>query len=415
MLLHKPSPGGKTVIDILLPNGDTFEPTFCCLNLNNTTEKKMESDFVTCRICLEDEEVLNHPLIAPCECTGTNKYVHPVCLETWLDSSYNQKPTHCEMCKSLYKIKGNKWQHQYKWLWSWEVLVNIFFFSGFWLNSPTTNYYSTTSTPALSPIQEASLQTLFCFYDVDHSGFLSVQEIYNLAIDTDDITTVDVVQDYLIRNYDVLPPISSSKFTPSQISALDYVIQFITQELSLVHTLPLIFGWSPVDIFAIIHHHSSANKNVLKPYVNNPNKDSEEPHQHYHQQPESSSSSSPSPPPPYTVKLNNAEIDESIITTKYLAPCMWDWLTQAQINSGLTQILAPSLLDQLLREVTIPQRPEVEIEETTPAPKVAWETFVALYQDMGLEVLEKDLSLINERFDLTYPTSPLQSCDSVSE
>ena len=35
----------------------------------------------TCRICLNDAE--QRYLIAPCVCTGTNKFVHRECLNNW--------------------------------------------------------------------------------------------------------------------------------------------------------------------------------------------------------------------------------------------------------------------------------------------------------------------------------------------
>lgn len=50
-----------------------------------------------CRICYETHT----PLLAPCNCSGTIKYVHPSCLREWLE--YKQS-TVCDVCKTEYKI-----------------------------------------------------------------------------------------------------------------------------------------------------------------------------------------------------------------------------------------------------------------------------------------------------------------------
>lgn len=49
---------------------------------------------MTCRICLEDGE-----LISPCHCTGTTAHVHEECLVRWLNMSGR---TDCEICKFRY-------------------------------------------------------------------------------------------------------------------------------------------------------------------------------------------------------------------------------------------------------------------------------------------------------------------------
>jgi hypothetical protein len=38
---------------------------------------------VICRICLEEEDLSNNTLIAPCRCDGNSKYVHRECLAQW--------------------------------------------------------------------------------------------------------------------------------------------------------------------------------------------------------------------------------------------------------------------------------------------------------------------------------------------
>ena len=55
-------------------------------------------------------------MITPCQCTGTVRYIHLICLKTWLSKqikavvndfgvSLNWKPLSCEMCKTYYKYR----------------------------------------------------------------------------------------------------------------------------------------------------------------------------------------------------------------------------------------------------------------------------------------------------------------------
>ena len=68
------------------------------------TKKKKKK----CRICFEKETKTN-PLIAPCLCEGSIKYVHQKCLKNWLNFS-NIKPelSKCEICKCKYEIRFYK-------------------------------------------------------------------------------------------------------------------------------------------------------------------------------------------------------------------------------------------------------------------------------------------------------------------
>jgi hypothetical protein len=69
--------------------------------------------FETCRICLEQEHLYN--LVAPCKCSGTQRYVHPNCLEKWqrtmLDKLISSPETtspdrvyRCVVCKAAYCV-----------------------------------------------------------------------------------------------------------------------------------------------------------------------------------------------------------------------------------------------------------------------------------------------------------------------
>jgi hypothetical protein len=57
-----------------------------------------------CRFCLEEEG----PMIAPCKCIGSVKYVHKDCLRRWVveDDRVNLQRVVCNMCReSLYNLE----------------------------------------------------------------------------------------------------------------------------------------------------------------------------------------------------------------------------------------------------------------------------------------------------------------------
>jgi hypothetical protein len=64
-----------------------------------------------CRICLTTEEEDGNPMISPCKCDGSMKYVHLLCLRKWLQARmgvretehafcYFWKAVDCEICKT---------------------------------------------------------------------------------------------------------------------------------------------------------------------------------------------------------------------------------------------------------------------------------------------------------------------------
>ncbi|CAF4776945.1 unnamed protein product [Pieris macdunnoughi] len=64
-----------------------------------------------CRICHCESEIHN-PLLAPCYCSGSLKFVHQSCLQQWLTASETRS---CELCKFNFimhtKIKPfNEWR-----------------------------------------------------------------------------------------------------------------------------------------------------------------------------------------------------------------------------------------------------------------------------------------------------------------
>ncbi|ESN93303.1 hypothetical protein HELRODRAFT_89090, partial [Helobdella robusta] len=64
-----------------------------------------------CRIC-HCEVDSQHPLISPCACSGTLKYVHQHCLQQWIKSANTKS---CELCKLEFRMTATvkpfcKWQ-----------------------------------------------------------------------------------------------------------------------------------------------------------------------------------------------------------------------------------------------------------------------------------------------------------------
>ena len=55
------------------------------------------TDTLECRICLQPD-ILNN-LIIPCECKGSQKYSHKICLKQWMDIKHSDK---CGVCKQPY-------------------------------------------------------------------------------------------------------------------------------------------------------------------------------------------------------------------------------------------------------------------------------------------------------------------------
>ena len=91
------------------------------LNLRITTEPSEEGGItfkLPCRICLSEVYLPENPLISPCKCAGTMKYIHVTCLQMCLKSKINTRTTDstlsfswkamcCDLCKKPYPHKLN--------------------------------------------------------------------------------------------------------------------------------------------------------------------------------------------------------------------------------------------------------------------------------------------------------------------
>ena len=61
------------------------------------------SDLV-CRICF-DLESDTKPLISPCKCSGSMRYIHEECLKIWLLSQDKDLSlSECDICKSRFEM-----------------------------------------------------------------------------------------------------------------------------------------------------------------------------------------------------------------------------------------------------------------------------------------------------------------------
>lgn len=80
----------------------------------NTNDK--DKSLPICRICLSDEHDQSHPLINPCKCSGTMKFIHLDCLKSLIQSKITEKVNgcvtvltfknlECELCHTLFPEK----------------------------------------------------------------------------------------------------------------------------------------------------------------------------------------------------------------------------------------------------------------------------------------------------------------------
>lgn len=91
-------------------------PDFTSISMNDDDNKSTKSlamdSFTTaastlslenfCKICHCGSEI-NMPLIAPCFCAGSLKYVHQDCLQRWIKSSDIKR---CELCKYPFSMQS---------------------------------------------------------------------------------------------------------------------------------------------------------------------------------------------------------------------------------------------------------------------------------------------------------------------
>ena len=68
-----------------------------------------------CRICLNESNTLEDPLLSPCKCSGSLKFVHFKCLQIWIQSRLHLDKNNgivsiewtglsCELCKTSFPL-----------------------------------------------------------------------------------------------------------------------------------------------------------------------------------------------------------------------------------------------------------------------------------------------------------------------
>jgi len=83
------------------------------------------SEIPLCRICLMEDNEKDNPLITPCKCSGSMKFIHHACLKQWFHgkrvmkqspivTTYFWKNLECELCKHPYpyetrSLDGRSW------------------------------------------------------------------------------------------------------------------------------------------------------------------------------------------------------------------------------------------------------------------------------------------------------------------
>ena len=83
------------------------------INIEKALQDNKETNI--CRICQADDIPADNPLISPCKCSGSIKYIHVKCMQEWYKSklvsrvmqnttSYTIKGLECELCKQRFSM-----------------------------------------------------------------------------------------------------------------------------------------------------------------------------------------------------------------------------------------------------------------------------------------------------------------------
>lgn len=139
-----------------------------------------------CRICFEGEIDESDPLIAPCLCNGTSKYIHLSCLNNWRHFNRDTTAwTHCMECNGEYTIINDfpleSTQH-YKIL---SKKINIF------IQNYMINFFSS-----------------YLVYYIDHINNYNLIHFLNLGLNTPEPSLIS-----LIKNESLAPQVFYFSFT----------------------------------------------------------------------------------------------------------------------------------------------------------------------------------------------------------
>lgn len=90
--------------EIRTVDGDTLVANDTSCIDDDETCGLVNSDQSQCRICLDSE---GKDLIAPCDCKGTQKYVHRSCLDNWRSTKEGFAFAHCTECRARFLLRAN--------------------------------------------------------------------------------------------------------------------------------------------------------------------------------------------------------------------------------------------------------------------------------------------------------------------
>jgi len=133
-----------------------------------------------CRICYDDEDERASPLISPCACDGTRRFVHRECIEEWRNVKRGRIDyLQCQECRQFYNI-GKKYaieelRFDFGSSGDYTDYCIIFAFNIiFWLMSPIITIFDTSygvptvmsigdSTKFVSFLKRNNFET-YCYY-----------------------------------------------------------------------------------------------------------------------------------------------------------------------------------------------------------------------------------------------------------
>jgi len=132
-----------------------------------------------CRICFEEQQE-NRKLISPCKCSGSSKYVHYDCLETWRNTTSNElAKKKCMECNAPYIIVNKFLLETIKINTENDILIKNFFIQYFitiplilcifaidWATGqPSVKLLDTIQTTNITNYLKTSTQHTFIYYN----------------------------------------------------------------------------------------------------------------------------------------------------------------------------------------------------------------------------------------------------------
>ena len=192
---------------------------------NNNSEKKIKKikkNINTCRICYNNEESIENPLINPCKCSGSMEYIHYKCLRNWLFSkidnkdsditiSYNLSKFQCELCKENFPdyIKYN------------NKLYNLF------LYEPKFNHYIIIET-----VRDDKFKTRFIhIISYDNKNTISFGRSSDCEFSIPELS--------ISRNHCLIHKMNLNLFLEDNFSKFGTLVLIQNPKLRIIENLPL--------------------------------------------------------------------------------------------------------------------------------------------------------------------------------